>query len=149
MTTEQAAALRVILKFEVVAKTGSLLKDFVDETEMLAGALRNMELWNHLDFVLRYPFHKVVESANELYLTTPVVVKMNEGSYASFKSILGEGCYIQTLEVADRNPTMYTMIPIVMVARNIEALKAIFKLEEQSPQPFFFPMKMPANSKPS
>lgn len=145
LTLEQAAALRTILKYEFVGRTGELFKtEEIKPTETLNSILRNAELWGKLDNTIAGPMVFAYRMNAELSVRDTINVEMGPVLIEQVQIILKTGTYKKTLETANSTKAMQTSlgstIPVVCMQRNIDALLQAFDVKEK-PEMVFFPMK--------
>lgn len=149
MTMEQASALRVIIKFEFVGRTGELLKTELEgrmnsAATILSYIVRNAEIWSRMDSAIAYAMLHKYREKDSFDLADEITVEFPHGFSEIIQTIVEEGIYKATLKTANSSKHMQTsmgsMIPVAIVERNIDAIKEIFAAEEESPL-VFFPMK--------
>lgn len=149
MTIEQAAALRVILKLEFVGKTGELIKKSGDKeyTTVLSYVVRNAEVWSRLDGAMAVPMlaeYRLHEAM--LNLKSEIEVIIPHSMLETLQGILKSGEYLQTLSTSQSTKqnqlTIGSMPHLVIVERNLEALKRLLMITEK-PELVFYPMKAP------
>jgi hypothetical protein len=148
MTLEQAAALRVIFKLEFVGKTGDLLKKSkeIDDTHVLSHVVRNSEIWSRLDTAISTSMTAAYrKDETALNIDDAIEVLVPQGMLEVIQNIIKEGEYKETLVASKANQqaqiTMGAMVHIVIIERNLEAIKQILKIEEKGDTLTFFPMK--------
>lgn len=151
MTVAQASAMRSILRYEAVGRivtsvSASTQEDGITGEQLVAGLVNAAENWVQLDRIFAFPIHTAIYMPEGATLANEITCYMNEVEKEVLIKILKTGHYIDSLKLYDSEApgAAFRNIPIVMISKNIQALKKIFGIIENEPEkPFVFEMVPP------
>jgi hypothetical protein len=139
LTIEQAAAVRAILKLEYIYTLGEWLKTSRELPPILQlqSSLFFTDRWAGLDRPFGHAMLNRVLSNESLKLDSIIPIRMSELERELLADLIFTGHYRATLDNSKADPETYvkSFVALVLIDRNIEALKKIFTIIEKKDEP--------------
>jgi hypothetical protein len=142
VTMEQAAAVRAILKLEHIYRTGQVLSpsNSLDTLEKLESTILLSDAWGQMDRPFGHAMLNAVLSDQPITINSVIRVRLGKIENEMVTSVLNSGNFHHTIEEARSSPVaaVHSFVSVVLIQRNIKALKIIFAVPKPANDGFWF-----------